>query len=203
MTFAESIVDQTGAVYLENLLDGQSVFRHQTFVFRWAPYGYDGSVIEVPKAIAETPFLAQKIKRGLIRHLSATEASERLEELVPYEMHQHAADLLEKATAVDADKTLTNPYSNPNLRDDADIVSRTSAEEISQSIRDRAHGPKRDFKREMKEAVHSPKRAPKKPQPEKTEKLSTVITRHEGAVSVRPKPPIEAKLDIMQEDEVL
>ena len=122
-------------VWLENLKPNMSRFTQtatgQTYL--WGPKGYAGSVLQVPKRVANDPYIRRAIDHGAVRLLGEREAEERLGELViPDDVNpaDRSASAIREALAAGASESLGTRYRKEGLSEFGESRKDIRADEV-------------------------------------------------------------------------
>ena len=119
-------------VWVENMLDGRSVFRgRDDNKYEMEPHGYVGSIISMPARVIKTAgYLLRKAAEGKIRILSDSEAEKRSGELVFRETDASVSyDRIQEALAKGASDSGSR-YTKKDLPDSGEERGSISAKQI-------------------------------------------------------------------------
>lgn len=128
------ILEKGEHVWVENSANAMSRFVHQPtgLKYLFEPYGIAGSVVEVPKRVANDPYFRRAVARGKLRVLTAEQAEERLASLkLPDETEEesYAARVAEGLSKGAAERTGSH-YKREDLPEFGVSKSERTIEEV-------------------------------------------------------------------------
>src|SRR5579871_5300212 len=135
----------TETVYLENLSGLLTRCSRPSGSYAFEPAGFEGSIVEVPKAFANDPYVRRSIRRGILGVINTQEElNQRLEQLVLRDEPDNGPNNIMKHLEAGASE-LAGRFLREDLPEDAEPRRSVSANKIwGQPSRNRAiEAPKR------------------------------------------------------------